>query len=215
MLYWVESSGRSTPRVRLPRLTPNGWDGRGLTRSVDFTALDYALRLNPGLAADADRGTLARRMMLLSRARLALDLGGTGNKGGDMWTLWTLADEEAAVIHRSRAGSDRSPTTVAGFVRTALGFDGIILDSDGDHMLARVAAHATSVDQTGLVLADSATPLRIADERERSVTALVRVVAVDGSWAVLRLLAAPRLGTFPAGTKLVLEHAKGAPSPTR
>jgi hypothetical protein len=215
VLYWVESSGRATPKVRLPRLTPGAWDGRGLTRPVDLTALDYALRLNPGLAADADRGTLARRMMLLSRARLALDLGGTGDKGGDMWTLWTLAGEEAAVIHRSKTGSDRSPTAVAAFVRAALGFDGIILDSDGDYLLARVAAHATTVDQTGLVLADSAMPLRIADERERSVTALVRVVAVDGSWALLRLLAAPRLGIFPAGTKLVLERPKGAPSLAR
>jgi hypothetical protein len=124
VMYWVASSGRATPKVRLPRLTPGAWDGLGLTRPVDLTALDYALRLNPRLAEDADRGTLARRMMLLSRARLALDLGGTGNKGGDMWTLWTLADDEAAVIHRSRAGSDRSPTAVAAFVRTALGYDG-------------------------------------------------------------------------------------------
>jgi hypothetical protein len=188
-----------------------------MTRSIDAAALDYGLRLNPRIAAtqgsDAEGDGLARRMMLLAGVRLAVALGHGGRRPADQWTLWALTGEESVAIYRSAAGKNRSPEAVAAFVRRALGFDGIILDVDGEHMLARVAAARTLVGQMGLVLSDSAEALRIDDEREREGSALVRVVAAEGSLATLRLVSAPRLGVFAKGTKLVLDRAKKQPSP--
>lgn len=207
--YWLAGGSGGSPRPRPLELKPSSWDRRGLTRAIDTAALQYGLRLNPRIAtaAGSDGDGLARRMMLLAGVRLAVDLGPGGNKPDAGWTLWTLTDEGAVALHRAAAGKDRSPETIAAFIRRSLGFDGIILDVDGDHMLARVAAGATKVGQMGLVLSDSAAALRIDDEREREGSALVRIVAAEGSLATLRLVSAPRLGVFSKGTKLVLDQS--------
>ena len=216
--YRAPIAGDGGSPVKIFPLTPETWSQQSLTETVDGTSVAYSLSLNgptafKGQALDHagqsdGRASLAQTVMVIAGASLGLDLAAARTDQATDWSLWALSRSDARLVYSGQPSVDRAVNTEAAalaFLRQALGYDGIVVATENDVILARVIHSRVRVGQTALVLHDSSNLLRIPDERQHKVAALFKVISVYGPWATLTLVAAPKAPIFAPGAKVILD----------
>lgn len=182
-------------------LDARAFNDLGFFQMVDTRNAAWDLKLNASRLAKSPRDSFDLVVELTGADTVVL-----APASGE-WTFFRKVDKERKVVLRAPPPSSVTPKDVAGWLLSALGWDGVVISQKDDFVLVgSTAAMLGTSDIQALAVADSERKFSLRED-ERKGSGLLGLATTKGGVGIFDVvLLGQGVSSIPAGTKLIIER---------